>query len=665
MRLCVNDRDRIDMPCNRRRFLAACASLAFAGCDSPGTESATEIEVPLSPAMSRAVSVGNGTELSIEVEVLDNEGRVIRVHPLENLGYDASNARVRGRLSLPPGEYQLRLTHYYAVGCGGEDRVRVGTQSTTSLVVVQSGGTAMASFDALKSNWNSDGDEIDNLTEVSNGSPWCEPPLSPGSSPPPELVLGVVSSDPAAGAENVDPTGKIQVQFSQRLLPENLQPQFFTLSDDTGIVEWASVELSSDGLTATLISNGGWREGVRYTVSIDERLEAFNRASLPEPHSFSFSTIPANRAPTAVINGPIEGPANEILQFSGTDSQDPDGSLTSYRWSFGDGTEAEGPEVGHAFAPGTYTVTLTVTDGRGASDVESLQVVIVAGEFTVFQDVLSGDSSLGPKMVALPPGRFLMGSTVDEGGHEAGEEPQHPVTIKRSFALSQFELTVGDFERFVNATAYETDAEGGLGCRIRGTPPVWAIRLNKDWRDPDFAQTPQSPVTCISWNDAQQYISWLNEQTGKVYRLPTEAEWEYAARAGSTSARFWGNNPDRACTYANVKDVNNPSSSAHNCDDGVGYGTAKVGSYGANAFYLYDMLGNVMEWTADCWHENYQNAPVDGSAWLDADGGDCNRHVVRGGTWDNTPISVRSAKRTWELESFISHAFGIRLARDL
>ena len=175
----------------------------------------------------------------------------------------------------------------------------------------------------------------------------------------------------------------------------------------------------------------------------------------------------------------------------------------------------------------------------------------------------------------------------------------------------------------------------------------------------------------MSWDDAKAYAAWMARRTGKAYRLPTEAEWEYAARSESTGPRPWGFNADNACGHANVldqtfvrvvppgkgKEWNNDF--VHQCDDGVAY-TAQVGRYRANAFGLHDMMGNVWEWVEDCYNESYAGAPEDGTAWL---AGDCGRRVNRGGGWDFDPRGVRSADRFGVTTDLRSLVLGIRLAR--
>ena len=214
---------------------------------------------------------------------------------------------------------------------------------------------------------------------------------------------------------------------------------------------------------------------------------------------------------------------------------------------------------------------------------------------TVFRDTLA-DGSQGPEMVVIPAGTFLMGSPENEKERFEDEVPQHEVTLEKPFALGKYPVTFEDYDRFAKAPERGKPGDEGWG---RG----------------------RRPVINVSWKDAAAYAEWLSEQTGKRYRLPSEAEWEYAARAGTTTAYWWGNEigQNRA-----------------NCD-GCGSQwdnkqTAPVGSFKPNAFGLYDTAGNVWEWVQDCWNENYAGAPTDGSAWEE---GDCSQRVLRGGAWFN------------------------------
>jgi formylglycine-generating enzyme required for sulfatase activity len=250
------------------------------------------------------------------------------------------------------------------------------------------------------------------------------------------------------------------------------------------------------------------------------------------------------------------------------------------------------------------------------------------------------DGNLGPEMVWIPAGSFMMGS---ESGHW-NEKPVHRVEVS-AFAMGKYEVTRGQFRQFIEATGYKTEAETDDGC-YGWTGDTWEQRAEFTWRDVGFSQEDTHPVVCISWNDAVAYTRWLTEKTGKTYRLPTEAEWEYAARAQTETERFWGNNPDEACRYANVADKTSQKQfsdwTIHNCTDGYTF-TAPVGFFEPNEFKLYDMLGNVWEWCEDTWHGDYEDAPTDGSAWLTGDSEDL--RGLRGGSWNFEPDWVRSAYR--------------------
>lgn len=261
-----------------------------------------------------------------------------------------------------------------------------------------------------------------------------------------------------------------------------------------------------------------------------------------------------------------------------------------------------------------------------------------------------------PEMVAIPAGHFVMGSPTTEKGRFDSEGPQHPVSI-RAFALGKYDVTVGQFLTFLKQTGYQ--------------PAPCDPILDMTWRSPGegIAYAPSDtdalnePAICLNWYDAEAYVAWLNARVhGRVsgpaagpYRLPSEAEWEYAARAGTTTARWWG----EAIGIGNA-----------NCNgcgsrwDGVLI--APSGSFGPNPFGLYDMLGNAWQWTADCWNESYVGAPGDGRPWQT---GDCSRRVLRGGSWSNLPEFLRSATRSKGDSAgrdfdYASYA-GFRVARSL
>ncbi|MDG4550843.1 MAG: SUMF1/EgtB/PvdO family nonheme iron enzyme [Candidatus Contendobacter sp.] len=286
----------------------------------------------------------------------------------------------------------------------------------------------------------------------------------------------------------------------------------------------------------------------------------------------------------------------------------------------------------------------------------------------VFRDTLS-DGTRGPALVVIGAGEFWMGSPESEVGREPGEakERRHRVKIERAFALGQREVTVGEFRRFVEATKYQTEAErdvGAKGCHAWSAEDGKADwRAGLSWRKPGYEQKDSyHPVVCVSWNDANRYAEWLAKQTGQTYRLPTEAEWEYAARAGTTTARYWGEDPDQACRYANVTDqTKGPEGQfwemKHDCTDGYWY-PAPVGSFQPNGWKLYDMLGNVWEWTCSTYEKDY-NGAEQRCGVEDTTG----PRVLRGGAWNFEPLRLRSAARAWSSPRYWNVDAGFRLAR--
>ncbi|KAB2925173.1 MAG: formylglycine-generating enzyme family protein [Candidatus Contendobacter sp.] len=276
-------------------------------------------------------------------------------------------------------------------------------------------------------------------------------------------------------------------------------------------------------------------------------------------------------------------------------------------------------------------------------------------------------SSLEPEMVQIPAGCFQMGSPGSETGRD-DDERQHQVCVER-FEIGQDEVTVGEFKRFVNATGHRTDAErnagGNEGCfawSATDAKPRW--QAGTDWRNPGFPQRDNYPVVCVSWNDAVAYTAWLSRETGQRYRLPTEAEWEYAARAGTTTARYWGEDPDQACSYANVADQTQAPEGGswtgkHECNDGYFY-SAPVGRFRANNWRLNDIMGNVCEWTCSAYDKDYGGAEKECINKITSD-----LHSLRGGAWWGRPAGVRSADRYWGSPTNRSYYVGFRLARPL
>jgi formylglycine-generating enzyme required for sulfatase activity len=268
-----------------------------------------------------------------------------------------------------------------------------------------------------------------------------------------------------------------------------------------------------------------------------------------------------------------------------------------------------------------------------------------------------------PEMVVVPPGDFLMGSPASgsRDSRDNDETPQHRVTIPQTLAVGKFEVTREEYGQFLQ----ESGRPDGESCRVLGIDAAYTDTPGRSWRNPGFAQTPRDPAVCISWADAQAYVDWLRQKTGLPYRLLSESEWEYAARAGTSTTRFGGDEPAQLCVFANGGDLDYSSSHPldrspnKTCRDGYSY-TSPGGSFLANAFGLHDMLGNVWEWTADCWNENYNRAPTDGRAWTN---GECAQRVMRGGSWSLGPRVLRSASRSGATISFRVNNRGFRIAR--
>lgn len=264
--------------------------------------------------------------------------------------------------------------------------------------------------------------------------------------------------------------------------------------------------------------------------------------------------------------------------------------------------------------------------------IAGLGVVLIVGAVYIFQlmqtikplgrvDLNSArPPTLNPKMTQISPGSFMMGGSGEHVG-----TPIHKVQFTKPFAIAQYETTFDEYDRFAQATSRPLPKDEGWG---RGSRPV----IN------------------VSWEDAKAYAQWLSQQTGKRYRLPTEAEWEFAARSRGQD-QMWPGTSDKS----QLKDY-------------AVYGTNRTESVGTkkpNSLGLYDMSGNVSEWLEDCSHENYKGAPADGSAWLEESGGDCRRRVIRGGSWNYPPVDMRTSIRIWGVSDFRNHDLGFRLAQDL
>jgi formylglycine-generating enzyme required for sulfatase activity len=303
-----------------------------------------------------------------------------------------------------------------------------------------------------------------------------------------------------------------------------------------------------------------------------------------------------------------------------------------------------------------------------------------AQEGKVFQDC-----SECPQMVVIPSGSFMMGSSPDEiqrdltkvssyagplgilylfgitdhqraAGFMAYEQPKHSVTIAHAFAMGRYPVTREEFGIFVKETGYQT-SPCWLPPTGRPKPPKRDL-----WTDPGYPQTDQDPVVCVAWDDAQAYLRWLNlklhHDTGGPYRLPSEAEWEYAARGGTKSQYWWGD------------DVGKNHLACDGCNTwGPGplfymplQSTVPVGTFPPNPFGLYEILGNSADIVEDCWHESYVGAPTDGSAWMS---GICQRHTLRGGSWTGPAWAARTTTRSGQFASETASDEGFRVVKNI
>jgi formylglycine-generating enzyme required for sulfatase activity len=276
-----------------------------------------------------------------------------------------------------------------------------------------------------------------------------------------------------------------------------------------------------------------------------------------------------------------------------------------------------------------------------------------------------------PSMLALPGGRFVMGAGEDEARDEGmpddvarRELPRREVRVP-AFAVAKFETTVGEYRAFAVATGRAP----GDGCWAWEGKAEWVKEPALSWRAPGFEQDDAHPVVCVSWEDATAYVAWLSRKTGRRYRLPSEAEWEYAARAGSSATRPWGLGTGGICLQENVSDfghrlkyrLRTGPELGFVCADGHAE-TAPVGTFRANAFGLHDLLGNVFEWVEDCWNETHDGAPSDAAARRV---GDCATRVRKGGAWGADPGLARPAYRDRNTLQGRANMLGFRVARDL
>ena len=284
--------------------------------------------------------------------------------------------------------------------------------------------------------------------------------------------------------------------------------------------------------------------------------------------------------------------------------------------------------------------------------------------------IQGGVSLTGPQVRVLPIGSFVMGSPENEPGRIAAEGPQRELRLTLGFAMSVSEISVAQFASFISNSAYETDAER-LGSSIvyDETNGRMTVLENVNWRSDYLGERAldNMPVTHVSYSDAVEYALWLSSVSGKRYRLPSEAEFEYAMRGGTDTPYWWGNGAPLVLAE-NLTGKNDISDSGRRWSAGFdGYadlfwGPAPTISFLPNAFGLLDIAGNVSEWTADCWHESYARAPLDFSAWENRG---CSQRVVRGGSWGSAPAESRSASRAAFGSTHRSAKIGFRVLREL
>jgi len=266
-----------------------------------------------------------------------------------------------------------------------------------------------------------------------------------------------------------------------------------------------------------------------------------------------------------------------------------------------------------------------------------------------------------PEMVVIPPGSFTMGQSGGDSNNV------HSVQINKAFAISKTEITRGQFDAFIAESGYSADS----GCfTFEGTRPE--RRLERNWRNPGYPQKDDHPAACINWDDAKAYVSWLAKKSGKSYRLPSEAEWEYACRAGGEHDYCGSEEIDDVAWYRNnssdgqthfVRSSEPPRMPTRaELETPWNGGTHPVAGKQANAWGLYDMSGNVTEWTEDCWNSGFAGAPTNGSAWTS---GECNRRVQRGGSWHDYKYGPKATERKQNVATIRISEYGFRTAMTL
>ncbi|MDE0206079.1 MAG: formylglycine-generating enzyme family protein [Candidatus Tectomicrobia bacterium] len=340
-------------------------------------------------------------------------------------------------------------------------------------------------------------------------------------------------------------------------------------------------------------------------------------------------------------HGDLFDTLNDVVEWVGSDIVEASRRLSAQRDGIGESAE-EGPDPGRAEAKSDVP-----------EQAERMPEAPADSELAV-GDVFR-DCPDCPELIVVPAGRFAMGSPDSEPSRDSDEGPVCQVAIGYRLAVAVYEVTRGEFGRFVAAT----NRVMGTSCSNWWLGRWWK-KAGIGWHEPGFSQAEDHPVVCVSWNDAKAYARWLSQETGKRYRLPSEAEWEYVARAGSPAPRYWQEDLDQ-CGNANGADASTDFRRRTACDDGF-VETSPVGSYAANAFGLHDVLGNVREWVEDCWNETYSGAPSTGRAWRR---GDCGLRIVRGGAWNDIPQALRFADRYADTTGLRGNKYGFRVVRTL
>ncbi len=306
-------------------------------------------------------------------------------------------------------------------------------------------------------------------------------------------------------------------------------------------------------------------------------------------------------------------------------------------------------------AVGVALAGMLTTGPAAAQSCAGIEVAIGPGERRCLEPGAGErfkDCADCPEMTVVPAGSFTMGSPPDEPQRAAAREDQVQATIARPFAVGAYSVTRGEFAAFVAATGYRLDQ----GCYF-WTGTTWEERADRSWQSPGSVQDDRHPVTCVDLKAAKAYAAWLSARTGKTYRLPSETEREYVARAGTVTPFWWGSSISTG-------------QASYNGTFTYGAGptgewrqhTVRVDSFRPNPWGLYNVHGNVWDWTDDCWNESNAGNPGDGSVRTT---GDCNWRVARGGAWNYSPGYLRSAFRYWNLPDNRSGVQGFRVVRTL